>query len=279
MQYIAMVESIPDVPKYQFLWRELPIEERITAAAKAGFDGVDFWDWIDKDIDQLAGISHDNGIVINSVFGSRHGSLCNSDDHDRILEQFKESIETAERCGIRDLFLQTDEVGEGGRVVQPARVHTDAERWSELHDGVARICELVENSGVDVGLLIEPLSKEDVAGYLLRTVDETIDIVSRCNRPVLRFVFDLYHQQINEGNLIANLRRTCDRAGAIHFADVPGRGAPGTGEINMASIWRELVSLGYDGVIGFETVPGEYTTEETLAKLKEIFPWPASTNS
>ena len=109
--------------------------------------------------------------------------------------------------------------------------------------------------------------------------DETIDIVSRCNRPVLRFVFDLYHQQINEGNLIANLRRTCDRAGAIHFADVPGRGAPGTGEINMASIWRELVSLGYDGVIGFETVPGIYTTEETLAKLKEIFPWPASTNS
>jgi len=276
MQYLAMLERIEGAPQYHFLWNELPIEERIPAAARYGFDGVDFWDWYDKDIDTLARIAADNGVFINSVFAYRKGSLCNSDDHQLVLDQFKESLEMAERCGVKALFLQTDEVGEGGNVIPPARPHTRAERWAELEEGIARVIELVDNSGVDVDLLVEPLSQADVHGYLLRTSQEGYDLIAKFDAPRVKLVFDLYHEQINAGNLIQSLRNTFNRVGAIHISNVPGRGAPGTGEIDIAAIWREMQALGYDGPVGFETVPGTASTEETLAKVKEIFPWPAA---
>ncbi|GER85435.1 hydroxypyruvate isomerase [Thermogemmatispora aurantia] len=274
MQYIAMIEAIADAPQYQFLWHELPVEERLKEAARAGFAGVDFWDWIDKDIDHLAQVAADHGIFINSVFGSRRGSLSNAADHDRVLDQFRESLEMAARCGIRALFVQSDEVGPGGQVVPPARPLSVAERWQALEEGLWRLVELVDSSGLEVTLLIEPLSKLHVHGYLLRSVLDAARLVQRLNSPRLRLVFDLFHQQINEGNLINNLRATIDLVGAIHIADVPERGAPGTGEINIARIYREMLALGYDGQIGFECVPGHRSTAEVLAAIRAIFPFP-----
>lgn len=276
MQYVAQLERVEYLPSCQFLWKELSIRERIPAAAQAGFDGVDFWDWRDKDIDELAKIAEDSGVYINAVFGTPKGSLCNSDDHDSILDQYKRSLETAQRCGIRYLFVQTDEIGEGGRAVLPARPHTQADRWSELEEGLAKVVALVDDSDIDVGLLLEPLSKTDVTGYLLRTMDDGFGLVERINSPRLSVIFDLYHQQINEGNLINNLRNTISRVNTIHVSDVPGRGAPGTGEINIGNIWREIQLLDFDGAIGFETIPGESTTEVVMEKIKKIFPWPAS---
>ncbi len=275
MYYVAMIESIAGAPQYQFLWRELPLDERIPAAARAGFAGVDFWDWIDKDMDHLAGIARDHGIFLNSVFGSRHGSLSNADDHARILEQFRQSLEMAERCGVRALFVQTDEVGPGGQVVPPARPHTEVERWAELEEGLHKVVDLVTSSGVDIDLVIEPLSKEHVHGYLLRSVRDADRLVQRINHPRFKLVFDLFHQQINEGNLINNLRALIRRVGAIHIANVPDRGGPGTGEIDIAALYREMVTLGYDGLVGFECVPGTQSTEQVMAAVREIFPFPS----
>ncbi len=274
MQYSAMIESIAGEPHYQFLWRELPVEQRIAAAAHAGFAGVDFWDWIDKDIASLAAIARDHGIFIFSVFGSRKGSLTDAADHAIVLDQFSASLEMAARCGVRALFVQTDEVGPGGRVVPAARPQSEAERWADLEVGLRKLVDLVAASGVDVDLLIEPLSKLHVHGYLLRSVLDAYALLERINYPRLKLVFDLFHQQINEGNLLNNLRTTIGRVGAIHIADAPGRGAPGSGEINIASIYREMLALGYDGIVGFECVPGDHPTEEVLAAIRSVFPFP-----
>jgi hydroxypyruvate isomerase len=274
MQYIAMIEAIEGAPHYQFLWRELPLEERIGAAARAGFHGVDFWDWIDKDIDQLARVAADCGVFINSVFGSRYGSLSDAADHALVLDQFRESLEMAARCGLHALFVQTDEIGPGGEVVPPSRPQSVEQRWRELEEGLYRLVELVASSGLDIDLLIEPLSKLHVHGYLLRSVQEAARLVRHVNSPRLKLIFDLFHQQINEGNLINNLRATISYVGAIHIADVPDRGAPGSGEINIANIYREMLALGYDGPVGFECVPGASSTEEVLAAIRAIFPLP-----
>ena len=276
MQYTAQLERVEYLPSCQFLWKDLSIKERVLAAAQAGFNGVDFWDWRDKDIDLLANLAKDNGIYVNAVFGAPKGSLCNSDDHDSILEQYKSSLETAHRCGIKFLFVQTDEIGEGGRAVSPIRPHSETERWIELEEGLAKIVSLVDDAGIDVGLLLEPLSNIDVFGYLLQTMEDGFRLVEKINNPRLTVIFDLYHQQINEGNLIHNLRKTISRVNTIHVSDAPGRGAPGTGEINISNIWREIQALGFDGVIGFETIPGEGTTEMVMDKIKQVFPWPAS---
>jgi len=274
MRYIAMVESIARVPQYQFLWNELSLDERIVAAAHAGFDGIDFWDWIDKDMDHLARVASDHGIFINSVFGSRWGSLSDAADHSLILEQYSQSLEMSTRCGVRGLFVQTDEIGPGGRVVPASRLQTEGERWAELEEGLQKVVELVEGSGVDIDLLVEPLSKIHVQGYLLRSALEADTLVQRINHPRFKFIFDLFHQQINEGNLINNLRATIKHIGAIHIADAPDRGGPGSGEINIANIYREMLKLGYDGIVGFECVPGESSTEQTLTAIRRVFPFP-----
>ena len=272
MRYIAMVESIAGAPQYQFMWHELPLDDRIAAAAQAGFDGVDFWDWIDKDMDHLAAIAHKNHVYINSVFAWRRGSLSDAADHDVIIEQLDESLDMAARCAVRALFVQTDEIGSGGQVVPASRPQTEAERWADVEEGLRKVTARAATSGVDVDLLIEPLTKIGVHGYLLRSVLDGYTLLQRVHYPRLKLVFDLFHQQINEGNLINTLRATVDQVGAIHIADAPDRGAPGTGEINIANIYREMQALGYDGTVGVECVPNGMPMTEVLAAIGSVFP-------
>ena len=71
----------------------------------------------------------------------------------------------------------------------------------------------------------------------------------------IRILYDIYHMQIMEGNIIDTLRNYIDLIGYIHIADVPGRHEPGTGEINFPNVMTALRELGYDGFVGFELSP------------------------
>jgi hydroxypyruvate isomerase len=72
------------------------------------------------------------------------------------------------------------------------------------------------------------------------------------NSPHVRFLYDFYHEQIAEGNLIEKLTKNIDLVGVVHVADVPGRHAPGTGEINYGNIFRKLSDLSYKGYVAME---------------------------
>jgi hydroxypyruvate isomerase len=71
----------------------------------------------------------------------------------------------------------------------------------------------------------------------------------------VKLLYDVYHQQITEGNVIENLRNNHGHVGHVHFADVPGRHEPGTGEINFRNLFRALEEAGYDGFVGAELGP------------------------
>ena len=88
-----------------------------------------------------------------------------------------------------------------------------------------------------------------------RTAGLGFEIVREVDRPWLRLLYDVYHMQIMEGNVIATLRENADLLGYIHVADVPNRGEPGTGELNIPNIHRALAGVGYDGTVGFEFMP------------------------
>jgi len=68
-------------------------------------------------------------------------------------------------------------------------------------------------------------------------------------------LFDIYHQQISEGNIIENMIGHLDLIGHVHIADVPGRNEPGTGELNYERIFAALDDAGYDGYVGMEFAP------------------------
>ncbi len=75
------------------------------------------------------------------------------------------------------------------------------------------------------------------------------------NHPQVQFLYDLFHEQIAEGNLIEKLEKNIDVIGLVHIADVPGRHEPGTGEINYGNIYRKLAQLNYRHMAAMEFKP------------------------
>ncbi len=89
----------------------------------------------------------------------------------------------------------------------------------------------------------------------LTSADEGIEIVRAVNHPQVQFLYDIFHEQMGEGNLIEKLDKHIDVIGLIHIADVPGRHEPGTGEINYANIYRKLAQLNYRHNVAMEFMP------------------------
>ncbi|HLA39071.1 MAG TPA: TIM barrel protein, partial [Candidatus Glassbacteria bacterium] len=118
-------------------------------------------------------------------------------------------------------------------------------------ESLKRAADLV--AGTKLVLVVEPLNNlTDHPGYFLSHSDEAYEIMKAVNSPQVKILFDIYHQQITEGNLIVNLRQFYDEIGYFQLADVPGRHEPGTGEINYRNVFKAIYGLGYKGVLGLE---------------------------
>ena len=123
-------------------------------------------------------------------------------------------------------------------------------------NGLKRAADLIEGKRIDgqpVRLLLECIDPEENPHYFLQSATEAIEIVRAVNHPQVQFLYDLFHEQIAEGNLIEKLDKHIDVIGLIHVADVPGRHQPGTGEINYANIYRKLAELNYRHVVAMES--------------------------
>ena len=107
----------------------------------------------------------------------------------------------------------------------------------------------------NIELLIENIDPEENPKYFLTSSAEGFDIVHSVGNPHVKFLYDFFHEQIAEGNLIEKLEKNIDLVGLVHIADVPGRHHPGTGEINYANIYRKLAELHYSRYAAMEFHP------------------------
>jgi hydroxypyruvate isomerase len=132
---------------------------------------------------------------------------------------------------------------------------------------LSRVIEGKKIAGESVRLLLENIDPEENPKYFLTSVARGFEIIKAVNHPQVQFCYDLFHEQISEGNLIEKLQRNIQHVGLIHVADVPGRHKPGTGEINYASIYRKLVELKYNHVVAMEFLPlGDPVEELRVAR-------------
>jgi hydroxypyruvate isomerase len=109
--------------------------------------------------------------------------------------------------------------------------------------------------GAGIRLLIEPVNTFDIPGFWLTTPNQAAALIDEVGSDNLFLQYDLYHQQRTAGELLATYRRLKDRIVHIQVADNPGRGEPGTGEINYPFLFTELDRDGYGGWIGCEYKP------------------------
>ena len=119
-------------------------------------------------------------------------------------------------------------------------------------------------------MVLEPLS--DTPDLFLRHSDQTFMICQAVNSPSCKILFDMYHMQRNEGNIINNIDRAWDHIAYFQIGDNPGRKEPGTGEMNYKNIFKHIHEKGYKGILGMEhgnVKPGKEGEEALIKAYRE----------
>lgn len=250
----------------EMIYTQYPFLERFQKAKEAGFDYVEFWDWSDKDIDAIERTIKETGMPVATFQGSIRGVMVDKNDKDIYIEDMKKSILTAARLGAKAIFCMSDIMQED-RSVKPHTYDIPADEMRENTIAVLKVlAPIAEAAGIT--LVLEPLNTlVDHAGYSLYSTLEGAAIVEAVASPNVRLLYDAYHMQIMEGNIIDTIRKNHQHFGHFHIADVPGRNQPGTGELNYENILKALKETGYKGIVGFEFAPTGKSDEEVIAEV------------
>jgi hydroxypyruvate isomerase len=131
-------------------------------------------------------------------------------------------------------------------------------------EGLRRGAAIFEPHGLV--MVLEPLS--DTPDLFMRYSDQTYELCKAVKSPACKILYDVYHMQRNEGNLIPNIERCWDEIAYFQIGDNPGRKEPGTGEINYRNLFRFIYDKGYRGVMGMEHGNASEGKDGELALIK-----------
>lgn len=209
------------------------------------------------------------GIEIATFKSNRGGTLINPSQRKNFISGIKESLEMANTMNTKKMFLLTDELGDDRNVKFQFPELSEEEKNASVLEGLKELASLAK--AADITLVLEPLNNlVDHAGYWLKSSQVGFELIRKVNSPNIRLLFDIYHQQVTEGNIIDSLTGNLDVIGHVHVADVPGRHQPGTGELNYTNILRKLNEAGYEGFVGLEFEPAIPSKDAALVALKLI---------
>lgn len=237
-----------------------PVHEGIALAKKAGYDTCEFWSWWDQELDAVEKALHENQARLWAMC-TYFIPLNDPERRQEYLRGLVETLDAAQRLGCKTIISQ---VGQD----QP-QLSRDRQTQSVI-DGLKACVPLLEAAGVT--LVIEPLNTRfDHPGYFLARSEEAFAIVREVNSPHVKVLFDIYHQQISEGNLIPNVTDNAEWIGHIHAAGHPGRHEPfGRNEIHYPSVLAALKEAGYTGAVGLEYFPLMDAMDSLQALQKEM---------
>lgn len=165
---------------------------------------------------------------------------------DAVLKEIRDSIEVAKRVNATWMTVVPGNVDETGRDRLAMGYQT-----ANVIELLRRCSEILEPH--NLVMVLEPLNwYANHGGTFLQGSPQAYAICKAVNSPSCKILFDIYHQQITEGNLIPNIEKCWDEIGYFQCGDNPGRKEPGTGEINYRNVFKYIHSRNFDGVIGME---------------------------
>ena len=252
----------------RWIFTELPFFERFEAAARAGFAAVEYGWPYDHEPSAIRARLADNGlemVLINTpqgeaARGEASGQACLPGRRAAFRDNLRRSLEYAAALGCGLVQVQAG--------IRPAEV--SAERaWATYVANLLWACDAARASGIK--LIIEPVNGRDIPGFFLRTQEMAAAAIEAVGMDRLGLLFDIYHAQVEQGDVTRRLEMMMPTISHIQVADVPGRGEPGTGEINWRHVFGRIRALGYAGWIGCEYRPVG-TTVDGLTWLTLIDP-------
>src|SRR5262245_10363042 len=236
-----------------FLFTELPLLDRFDAAAKAGFTAVESTNLYDATAEEVAARLKANGLALalfNMPAGSQaageRGLAALTGREADFWAAFERALRYADVTGGRRIHLLA------------GLAHHGAHRATYVAN-LKRAAQSAAAAGVEV--LIEPINRRDIPGYFLNKTHEARAIIHEVGEPGLRLQFDLYHRQIEEGDVAAAIAEFAPLTAHYQIASPPDRGEPDDGEMNHAYLFRRIDATGFDGWIGCEYRPRRGTMQ------------------
>lgn len=242
------------------LFNELPLLERFGAAKSAGFNAVEIqFPYVEKVADIKAQLKeHELECVLINVPA---GDLMEGGEGlASVPGKEAEFAAALVECLSYVTSLRVKRVN-----VLPGRCFDESKRSQYLATFMKNLntaAEMFKPLGVMV--TFEAINTVDMPGFLIHNVQQMQDVMDDCKHDNIKMQFDVYHMaRMEEGDVSAMISRLGDQIGHIQFADAPGRGEPGTGELDFKSIFHAIEYSTYQGWVGAEYKPTKYT-EDTL---------------
>ncbi len=232
--------------------------DAIRKVAALGFDAVETYDWKSLDLDRVRKTCEETGVELISMCTSEF-RMTDPAYRQAWLDGLKESCEAANRAGAKRLITQVGQDTGAPREAQHAAIVETLQQAKPILDA----------SGVTI--MLEPLNTiVNHPGYYLWQAQEGFDIVHEVDHPLVKIIYDIYHQQVMEGNIIPNIVNHLDCIAHLHSAGHPGRIELQFGENDYKFIFKKVDEAGYTGCCGLEYRP-TLGAEESLKEFRRIY--------
>jgi hydroxypyruvate isomerase len=240
-------------------------EDKLEAAGRVGLQSVELIDeyahWSGADIARVKKTAGSFGLGMDTLLGSpdwgkRPVSMVDPAHREAFLADVRNAIGYARKLEIPQIILMSGNAIAG---------RTHEEQYASLLEGARRAGDLAAEAKVT--MIVEPLnSLVNHKGFFLTTCTEGLKLVREVDNPHVRLLFDLYHEQVQQGNVIRTLTEAAPEVAVFHVADSPGRNDPGTGEMNYPNIYKAIQKTGFAGYLTMEYLPvGEQVASLTKA--------------
>jgi len=238
----------------------MTLDKLFGAAAEIGYDAVETWGPGDA-FGELIATARQHGLAVASFIGheSLPEGLNDRANHDRIEKELRASIDVAADNDIPGFICFS-----GNR--RPGL--TDEEGIAITAEGLARVADYAVKKGVNLNLELLN-SKVDHKGYQCDRTAWAVAVAEKVDCPRIKVLYDIYHMQIMEGDVIRTIRDNIGHMGHFHTAGVPGRNdMDDTQELNYVAIAKAIAATDYDGYVGHEFSP----KGDPIEALKKTFP-------
>lgn len=232
--------------------------EAIKKVAGLGFTAIETYAWKGLDLDKIAVTCKETGVQLLSLCTTEF-RMTDPAYRKEWLEGLEESCVAANKVGAKKLITQVGQDTGAPR----------EEQHAAIVETLKQAIPILEKYGITV--MIEPLNTYvNHPGYYLWSSVEGFEIVREVGHPLVKVIYDIYHQQVMEGNIIPNITKNLDCIAHMHAAGHPGRNELQLGESDYKNIFAAADKAGYDGYCGLEYGPTMDPTE-SLKLAKEIY--------
>ncbi len=239
-------------------FKDMDFVEAIHTVHKLGYDAIETYNWQDLDLDAVKKALDETGVELLSMCTTEF-KMTDPQYRQAWLEGFEKSCIAANKLGVKKLITQ----------VGPDTGAPRAEQHKSIVDCLNEAKPLFDK--YQVTIMLEPLNTYvNHPGYYLWSAVEGFEIVREVNHPHAKIIYDIYHQQVMEGNIITNITNNLDCIPHLHGAGHPGRIELQFGENNYNFIFDAVDKAGYKGACGLEYKP-TLDPIESLKEAKRIF--------